>query len=172
VHPTHNFEPQPLQNGWSYGINNYCIGIPLNGITSLPHFMNIYHAVENLLVGGQTDWWFDKPLFTFESKLKMWKDTISVVKILLFCEFILWHCINCECWMSWHMMAANYDFKLMWKDITFVVIIALLNKVAHFMTLYQLWMLDDMTHAANHEFKWKWKETVKYSLNICLESHE
>jgi hypothetical protein len=49
-----------------YGIKNYCIEVPLNGITSIPNFMKIYQAVKKLLVGDtQTEWWFDKPTFIF-----------------------------------------------------------------------------------------------------------
>jgi hypothetical protein len=32
-------------------IKNYCIEVPLNGITSIPNFMKIYQAVQMLLVG-------------------------------------------------------------------------------------------------------------------------
>jgi hypothetical protein len=35
-----------------YGIKNYCIEVPLNGITPIPNFMKIYQAVKKLLVGG------------------------------------------------------------------------------------------------------------------------
>jgi uncharacterized iron-regulated protein len=72
--PTNNFEPQSLQNGWNYGIKNYCIEIHLNGVTSLQNIMKIYQAVQKLLVGDthahthrhrQTDWILDKPTFIF-----------------------------------------------------------------------------------------------------------
>jgi hypothetical protein len=49
--PTNNVEPQPFKKGWRYGIKNYCIEVPLNGITSIPNFMKIYLAVQKLLVG-------------------------------------------------------------------------------------------------------------------------
>jgi hypothetical protein len=32
-------------------IRNYCIEVPLNGITSLPNFIKNYQAVQKLLVG-------------------------------------------------------------------------------------------------------------------------
>jgi hypothetical protein len=49
------------------GIKNYCIEVPLNGITSAPKFMTIYQAVLKVICGGhrQTDWRFDKPTFIF-----------------------------------------------------------------------------------------------------------
>jgi hypothetical protein len=34
-----------------YGIKIYCMEVPLNGITSLPNIMKIYHAVQKLVVG-------------------------------------------------------------------------------------------------------------------------
>jgi hypothetical protein len=34
-----------------YGIKNYCIQVPLNGITSLSNFIKIYQAVQQLLMG-------------------------------------------------------------------------------------------------------------------------
>jgi hypothetical protein len=37
------------------GLKNYCIEVPLNGITSTPNFMKIYQAVQKLLAGTQTD---------------------------------------------------------------------------------------------------------------------
>jgi hypothetical protein len=33
------------------GIKNYCIEVPLNGITSAPNYVKIYQAVQKLLVG-------------------------------------------------------------------------------------------------------------------------
>jgi hypothetical protein len=37
-------------------IKNYCIEVPLKGITSVPNFMKIYQAFQKLLVGDtQTD---------------------------------------------------------------------------------------------------------------------
>jgi hypothetical protein len=49
---------------------------PLNGITSVPNFMKIYQAVQQLLVQGhrhrQTDWWFDKHTFIFGKYAKDW----------------------------------------------------------------------------------------------------
>jgi hypothetical protein len=33
------------------GIKNWCIEVPLNGITSMPNFVKIYQAVQKLLVG-------------------------------------------------------------------------------------------------------------------------
>jgi hypothetical protein len=37
-------------------LKNYCIEVPLNGITSIPNFMKIYNVVQKLLVGDtQTD---------------------------------------------------------------------------------------------------------------------
>jgi hypothetical protein len=51
--PTNNFEPQPFKKGLRYGIKNYCIEVPLNGITSVPNFMKIYQAVQKLLVGDR-----------------------------------------------------------------------------------------------------------------------
>jgi hypothetical protein len=41
VHPTNNFEPQPFWSSWIYGIKNYRIEVPLNGITCLPKFIKI-----------------------------------------------------------------------------------------------------------------------------------
>jgi hypothetical protein len=35
------------------GLNNYCIEVPLNGVTSLPNFVKIYQAVQTLLVGDR-----------------------------------------------------------------------------------------------------------------------
>jgi hypothetical protein len=35
-----------------HGIQNYCIEVPLNGITSIPNFMKIYQVVQKLLVGN------------------------------------------------------------------------------------------------------------------------
>jgi hypothetical protein len=41
----------------SCGIKNYCIEVPLNGITSVPYFIEIYQAAQKLLVRDtQTDW--------------------------------------------------------------------------------------------------------------------
>jgi hypothetical protein len=45
----------------SYGIESYCIEVPLNDITSVQFFMKIYEAIPKLLVGNrhaqrQTDW--------------------------------------------------------------------------------------------------------------------
>jgi hypothetical protein len=39
---------QYLQKYWSYGIKNYFIEDPLNGITSISNFMKIYKLVQNL----------------------------------------------------------------------------------------------------------------------------
>jgi hypothetical protein len=33
------------------GVENYCIKVPLDGITSIPNFMKLYQAVQKLLVG-------------------------------------------------------------------------------------------------------------------------
>jgi hypothetical protein len=55
---------QPFQNGWSYGIKNYCIEVSLNGISCLPNFMEIYQSVQKLLVGNRQDKLkFYKPAF-------------------------------------------------------------------------------------------------------------
>jgi hypothetical protein len=37
VHPTNNFEPQPILKGWRYGIKYYCIEVPLTGIRLPPY---------------------------------------------------------------------------------------------------------------------------------------
>jgi hypothetical protein len=62
-----NLNLNNFQTDWSYGIKNYCIEVPLNGITSVPNFLKNYQAVQKLLVGAhrQTDWWFNKPTFIF-----------------------------------------------------------------------------------------------------------
>jgi hypothetical protein len=48
LHPSHNFEPQPFQSGWSYGIVSSRIDIPCNGITYLQNFIQIYQLVQKL----------------------------------------------------------------------------------------------------------------------------
>jgi hypothetical protein len=43
-------------NHGSYGIKNYCIGVPQNGITSLSNLMKICQVVQKLIWGGgETD---------------------------------------------------------------------------------------------------------------------
>jgi hypothetical protein len=58
------------------GITKYCFEVPLNGITSVPNFMKIYHAVQKILVG---DTQTDKPVFG--NRLKMYEDSIILSEI-------------------------------------------------------------------------------------------
>jgi hypothetical protein len=45
-----------ILNGWSCGIENYRIKVPLNDIMCLPDFMKIYQTIQKLLLGdAQTD---------------------------------------------------------------------------------------------------------------------
>jgi hypothetical protein len=55
MHPPQKFEPQPISNGLSYGIKNYCTEVTFNGITCLPSFMKIYQSVLELLGRGRGD---------------------------------------------------------------------------------------------------------------------
>jgi hypothetical protein len=41
-----------FKNDKSYEIENYCIEVPLNGLTSVPNFIKFYQAVQKLLVWG------------------------------------------------------------------------------------------------------------------------
>jgi hypothetical protein len=54
-HSPQDFERRPFLNGWSYGIKNYRVEVPFNGITFLPNFMKIYQSVQKLLGETQTD---------------------------------------------------------------------------------------------------------------------
>jgi hypothetical protein len=52
-------------------IKNYCIKVSLNGINSIPNFMQIWQAVQKLLVANTlTDWWYDKPTLIFGKYIK------------------------------------------------------------------------------------------------------
>jgi hypothetical protein len=49
---------------------NYCIEVPLNGITSIPNFMKIYPAVKKLLVADRQTGDLISLLSFLESRLK------------------------------------------------------------------------------------------------------
>jgi hypothetical protein len=40
-------------------LDKYVVEVAFNGITSLPSFINVYHLIQKLLVGGHSDRWTD-----------------------------------------------------------------------------------------------------------------
>jgi hypothetical protein len=92
-------------NYWSYGIKNYCINVPLNDITSVPHFVKIYQAVQKLLVGDRqtdrpTDWLTDWETWLF-------------YKYTFICGKSLWTVIWLET-LRFRIFLCTYSISVLW----------------------------------------------------------